>query len=105
MEDDASKNRTRVVQSLAQMASADQVAAGGKPWDTSPLTIAHELRTHILNTMGDADKGCDSGGGDGGADLWPWIGGREYYIHIEPSKAQLKREGLVPLKAEGSRDE
>lgn len=61
-------------------------------WDTAPLTIAQELRDMIVQALGDADKGCDSGGGDGIADLWPWIGGREYHIQIKPSLAQTKRE-------------
>lgn len=87
MEDEASKKRTTIVHGLAQAASDQAEAETGAPWDLTPLTIAHELRTYILNTLGDEGKGCDSGGGDGIADLHPWIGGREYHIQIKPSRA------------------
>ena len=85
-EDEASKERTRMVHDLAP-----------DHWDTTPMTIAHELRSHILATMGDAGKGCDSGGGDGVADLHPWIGGREYHIQIRPTPVA---QGLGPDKAQ-----
>ena len=76
---DEADERGNIVMGLAASMSRDD----GTPWDTSPLTIAHELRRHILATIGDAGKGCDSGGGDGIADLHPWIGGREYHIQIK----------------------
>lgn len=62
-----------------------------REWDSKPLQLAHKIRD-VLKPLSDADKGIDSGGGDGLADLWLWYGGREYHIAIKPSLPQIKRE-------------
>jgi hypothetical protein len=50
-------------------------------WDKGPLSLAHELR-QMLKGIVDEGTNIDSGGGDGMADVWATIGGREYYISI-----------------------
>jgi hypothetical protein len=50
-------------------------------WDKRPLILATEIRK-FLQTICDQGTSVDSGGGDNCADLWPIIGGVEYYISI-----------------------
>lgn len=66
--------------------------------DAAPLLIAHELVDLMQGTICDEGKPCDTGAGFGGADIWAWIGGREYFINIRPSKGQLMREGKVDVE-------
>jgi hypothetical protein len=51
-------------------------------WDQRPITVAHEIR-EFLKTICDEGKGIDSGTGENSADLWVWIGGKEFYINIK----------------------
>jgi hypothetical protein len=52
-----------------------------RDWVRGPLSLAHELR-EFLKSVVDEGTNIDSGGGDGVADLWPTIGGREYHIRV-----------------------
>lgn len=46
------------------------------------LTIREELRGFIRRALADEGSPMDSGGGLGQADLWVWIGGREFIITV-----------------------
>lgn len=56
-------------------------------WDQGPLVLAHEIR-EFLKSVVDEGTNIDSGGGDGTADLWPKVGGVEYFISIRRSNKQ-----------------
>lgn len=51
-------------------------------WDKGPISLAHELLA-MLKSIVDDGTHIDSGGGDGVADLWPIVGGVEYYVSIK----------------------
>lgn len=70
MAEDAGDKRVRIIHEL--------IPAN---WNKGPLSLAHELR-QLLKPVVDEGTNIDSGGGDGCADLWPIIGGVEYYISI-----------------------
>lgn len=74
MAEDEEDKRVRIIHDLVP---AD--------WDQGPLSLAHELR-QMLKSVVDAGTNIDSGGGDGIADLWPIIGGVEYYIQISAKR-------------------
>ena len=69
--------------------------ASGQGWDMSAMMLAQEI-SKFLQSIIDQGTSIDSGGGSGDADLWPKIGGVEYYINIRKSNNQLKKEGLIP---------
>ena len=68
---DSSDNRHRIMHELVP-----------PEWDKSALGLAHEIRA-FLKSIIDAGTDIDSGGGDGIADLWPIIEGREFHIQIK----------------------
>lgn len=63
-------------------------------WDRRPFSVATELRT-LLATIKDEGTTIDSSSGDGHADLWVTVDGIEYYITVQRSNLQLKRQGVT----------
>ena len=61
-------------------------------WDRSPIVLAREIRS-FLASVKDEGTGIDSGGCDGGGDLWVTVQGVEYFITIRKSNKQLISEG------------
>lgn len=57
------------------------------------MAVREELRELLRNTIADAGTDMDSGGGMAEADLWVWIGGREFLITIrESGKPEAARD-------------
>lgn len=94
MTDENDADRQRMMMNLAP---AD--------WDARPMVLASEIRKFLL-AIADEGTGIDSGGGDGRADLWVKIGGKEYFIQIAKSRKQQIADGDIPPGAaaqQGSR--
>ena len=62
-------------------------------WDKSALVLAQEISAMLKNIV-DEGTAIDSGGGDGSADLWATVDGKEYFINVRKSNGQLKKEGV-----------
>lgn len=43
-----------------------------------------DLIADLLRSQADHGSAMDTGGGLGSADLWVWIGGREFYVSVQP---------------------
>lgn len=80
---------------------------GARQWDGTPYTVALEIK-RLLAAIVDVGTFIDSGHGllwprhapapiegHAEADLWPNIGGVEFYIMVRKSNSQLLREGIT----------
>ena len=65
--------------------------AHSQGWDMSAMVLAREI-SDFLDSIKDEGTSIDSGGCHGGADLWPKIGGVEFYINIRRSNNQIKKD-------------
>jgi hypothetical protein len=60
-------------------------------WDKSAWQVARLIEQH-LSPLTDPGTPKDSGGGDGIANLWMTFGGVEFFITVEKSSNQKRRE-------------
>ena len=49
------------------------------------MALRDEIKGFLASAVADNGKPMDQGGGLGGADLWVWVGGREYIITAHPA--------------------
>lgn len=48
-------------------------------------SVRDEIRSVLRNTIVDHGSAMDGGGGFGSADLWIWVGGKEYLVTVKPT--------------------